>query len=276
VLEVGLGGRLDATTVHPDRSVLGIAAIGLDHREHLGDTLAAIAGEKAGAMPQGGVAISAPQPDEVAAVLEAEARRRGCRLRWVTPLPDPAAGGPVLGLAGRWQRANAAVAAGMVAEMGLAIPERAVAAGLAAARWPGRLQRAEWQGRELLLDGAHNPPAAAALRQELDRLDGSRPAPRRWLLAIQRHKEGAAMLRQLLRPGDEAGVLALPGHACWSAEDLEQAGPWPDIRLLPLPELRQGLDWLSASTALPVVAGSLYLLGQVLPLLERQAPTADG
>ena len=75
VLEVGLGGRLDATTCHPNRPVLGIANIGLDHREHLGSTLEAIATEKAGIFHTGAVAFSAPQQDAVARVLEQQAEQ---------------------------------------------------------------------------------------------------------------------------------------------------------------------------------------------------------
>ena len=100
VLEVGLGGRLDATTLHPHRPVIGFGAIGLDHREHLGDTLAAIAAEKAAVMGAGCRAFSAAQEPEARRVLEAEALRCGANLHWLDPLPAVADGGPELGLAG--------------------------------------------------------------------------------------------------------------------------------------------------------------------------------
>jgi hypothetical protein len=98
VLEVGLGGRLDATTVHPDRQVLAFASIGLDHTEHLGPTIAAIATEKAGVLHGAAIAVSGPQPPEAAVVLEAVASRCQCPLRWVEPLAPAEQGGPVLGL----------------------------------------------------------------------------------------------------------------------------------------------------------------------------------
>jgi dihydrofolate synthase/folylpolyglutamate synthase len=271
VLEVGLGGRLDATTAHPRRQVLGFGAIGMDHREHLGSTLAAIAFEKAGVMTPGGVAISGPQEPEARRVLEERAAELGCRLRWVEPLPAAAAGGPLLGLQGDLQRSNAAVAAAMAEELaaqGWPISETAIRTGLAAARWPGRLERWQWQGRELLIDGAHNPPAAAALRQEIDRLDGG--GARRWLLGIQRHKDGPAVVGHLLRSGDQAAIVAIADHASWSVEELTTALPQCTGQLRAVSCVAEGLAWLEPAGLLPVVAGSLYLLGQVLPLLEPQ------
>ncbi|MCS5693288.1 bifunctional folylpolyglutamate synthase/dihydrofolate synthase [Cyanobium sp. FGCU-6] len=271
VLEVGLGGRLDATTTHPDRGVVGFGTIGLDHREHLGDTLAAIAAEKAAVMGPGAVAVSGPQEPEAARVLEAVALQVGCELRWVEPLADEQGGGPRLGLAGAWQRGNAAVALGMarvLVERGWAIPEPAMAAGLAAAHWPGRLERRRWHGRDLLLDGAHNPPAAAALRRELDRLDPS--AVTYWLLGIQRQKEAPQMVESLLGPADRAWLVPIPDHRCWSAADLLAERPQLQGRLLEARDPAAGLAALLAGTAgreRVVVAGSLHLLGCVMPLL---------
>ena len=213
VLEVGLGGRLDATTVHPDRQVLAFASIGLDHIEHLGATLAAIAAEKAAVMHAGALAVSGPQAPEAAAVLRQEAIRQACTLRWLEPLAAADAGGPQLGLRGSLQRHNGAVAAGAaaaLAERGWPIDTPAIHRGLAEARWPGRLELRRFQGRSLLIDGAHNPPAAAALRHELEQLDSSPSRPRRWLIGMQRHKDAAELLRLLVRPGDAVRVVTLP------------------------------------------------------------------
>ncbi len=282
VLEVGLGGRLDATTLHPHRSVIGFGAIGLDHREHLGDTLAAIAAEKAAVMGPGCRAFSAAQEPGARRVLEAEAHRCGASLQWLGPLPAVADGGPALGLAGELQRHNGAVAVAMARALtapdgplaGRPLDDGMIRAGLGAARWPGRLERRRWRGRELLIDGAHNPPAAAALRRELDQLDGRLDGgPRRWLLGIQRHKQGAAMLELLLRPGDRAALVAVPEHASWSLQELAAACPDLADQLEEADSLESGLDSLLAPGPLPLVAGSLFLLGAVLPLLD--APQAD-
>ncbi|MEB3243856.1 MAG: bifunctional folylpolyglutamate synthase/dihydrofolate synthase [Cyanobacteriota bacterium] len=277
VLEVGLGGRLDATTAHPDRRVVGFGPIGMDHREFLGDSLAAIAAEKAGVLAPGQVAISGPQAPEATAVLERQARLQGVPLLWVPPLPGEAEGGPTLGLPGRFQRANAAVAAGMarcLSEQGWPIAEPAIAQGLAQARWPGRMELRTWRGRQLLLDGAHNPPGAATLRQELDGLERSGTAPRgsgrRWLLAMQRGKDAPAMLDALVGPDDRVAIVPLadPQLPCWSVEALLEARPHLRGQLVAIAEASEGLRWLSAAGPLPVVAGSLHLLGEIWPLLD--------
>ncbi|WP_411873081.1 bifunctional folylpolyglutamate synthase/dihydrofolate synthase [Vulcanococcus limneticus] len=281
VLEVGLGGRLDATTAHPHRPVVGFGAIGLDHCEHLGADLASIAREKAGVLSAGCLAFSAPQDPEVATMLEAEARRLGAELRWVAPLAAPEAGGPELGLPGMVQRSNGAVAVAMaraLAERGWPRPEAplseaAILAGLAAARWPGRLETRHFRGVPLLLDGAHNPPAAVVLRRELDRLGGG---GRTWLIGIQRHKDGAAVLRALIGPEDRALIVPIPDHRAWGLDELAAACPELAGQLASVLELEDGLQQLSGAaagkglpgSALPAVAGSLYLLGAVMPLLD--------
>ena len=276
ILEVGLGGRLDATSIHPQRAVLGFGSIGMDHREHLGDSIAAIAFEKAAVMTSGATAFSAGQHPEAAAVLEQQAARVGCLLHWLEPLPAVAAGGPPLGLAGGWQRHNGAVAVAMAQELarrGWPIEAEAIRRGLAAARWPGRLEQRCRHGRPLLLDGAHNPPAAEALARELaDPALGGR-GPRRWLLGIQRHKEAVPMLTALLQPGDRARITTIPDHRCWDVASLAEALPGLAHQLEPGSDPEADLDWLLASPiphqeALPVVTGSLHLLGWLLPWLD--------
>ncbi|MBM5815671.1 MAG: bifunctional folylpolyglutamate synthase/dihydrofolate synthase [Cyanobacteria bacterium K_Offshore_surface_m2_239] len=276
VLEVGLGGRLDATTVHPRRTVVGFGPIGLDHQDFLGDTLAAIATEKAAVLDAvGQVAISAPQPPEAAEALERQARLSGCALHWVDPLPTPERGGPALGLPGAFQRGNAAVAVAMARTLraqGWSIPDVALGIGLRQARWPGRLERRSWKGRALLLDGAHNPAGAMALRQALKEIDALSPeAPRqgrRWLLAIQRTKDAPALLDALLAPDDAAALGGLPDLPCWTVEELARARPGLRGRLRGVETPTEGLEWLRPPGPLPVIAGSLHWLGEIWPLLD--------
>ncbi len=284
ILEVGLGGRLDATTTHPQRTVVGFGAIGLDHREHLGDNLAAIAGEKAAVMGPGCRAFSAEQEPEARRVLEAMARRSGASLEWVAPLPPLAEGGPALGLPGLVQRHNGAVAVAMARALtapdgplaGLPLTDVTIRRGLRAARWPGRLEQRQWRGRALLLDGAHNPPAAVALRRELDAMApvGQPPESRRWLIGIQRHKEGPALLEALLLPQDQVAIVPIAGHPSWSAAELAAALPHRADQLQAVASPQVGLAWLSAPGPLPVVSGSLLLLGAVLPLLDPAEGTS--
>jgi dihydrofolate synthase/folylpolyglutamate synthase len=239
------------------------------------------------------VAISGPQAPEVAQVLRQEAQRWNCSLRWVEPLASEAQGGPRLGLAGNLQRSNAAVAVAMAEALhalGWTLSPQAIQRGLAAARWPGRLERRQFRGFPLLLDGAHNPPGAQALRDELDRLeagaeagfymchgfdmchgsgDGDDVRPRRWLLGMQISKEAPQLLDALLRPGDQVALVPVPDLPSWSRAELVAARPQlaPQLREVATPD--EGLEWLVASPGpLPVVAGSLHLLGAVIPHLD--------
>jgi dihydrofolate synthase/folylpolyglutamate synthase len=313
VLEVGLGGRLDATSCHSDRGVIGMASIGLDHREFLGPDLASIAAEKAGVLQAGAVAISAPQAPEVTAVLNAQAQASGARLRWVDPLPQNAAGDLLIdgqwtpcGLSGVVQAANGAVALGLAEALsarGWPIDSGAIRAGFAAARWPGRLQQLSWWGVPLLLDGAHNPPAAAALRAELDahpERHGLAPGPRHWVIGMLANKQGPDILQALLAPGDLAWIVPVPGHASWRCDQLAdqlQANPSLAAALHPARDLSQALNLSravdgaaipdqirltapSAPVPLPgqrdarrvVVAGSLYLIGHAMASAPRAMP----
>ena len=282
VLEVGLGGRLDATTCHPDRGVVGFGSIGLDHGEFLGATSAAIAAEKAGVLHRGCTAISAAQSPEVAAVLQQRATTAGAELRWVEPLD---LNQWALGIPGAIQASNGAVALGMLQALsrrGWAISDNAIHTGFGQARWPGRLQPVQWRGHALLLDGAHNPPAAEVLRSELDRRapnQGDAKAGRHWVLGMLANKAAPEILEILLAPGDRAWIVPVPGHASWSREALQAACPGWSQALDSAPNLEAALaqataakqkicagqQMASGQEPTPVlVAGSLYLIGHLL------------
>ncbi|MCT0248263.1 folylpolyglutamate synthase/dihydrofolate synthase family protein [Synechococcus sp. CS-205] len=286
VLEVGLGGRLDATTVHPERQVLGFAAIGMDHSEVLGSTIAAIAAEKAGIFTPGSLAVSGPQQPEAAAVLHQRALESCSDLHWVEPLAM-AEGDLVAGqlrwrsgLPGLVQRHNAAVALGLVRALrqrGWRIPDQAIVEGFERARWPARLQRVRWQGQPLLLDGAHNLPAAEALRQELDQ-GGAAQGGRCWLLGVLANKPAPEMLRALLAAGDRAWLVPVPEHPCWSLEPLLEAAPELTGRLRASPSVAEGLAAAAtgAGGQTVVVAGSLYLIGALIRSGTLQDPQRSG
>ncbi len=267
VLEVGLGGRLDATTCHPHRPVIGFASVGLDHAEFLGPDPATIAAEKAGVLQPGAVAISAPQSPEVAAVLSDRAAAVGAELRWVEPLD---LNQWTLGLSGAVQAANSAVALGLLRalkERGWPVNDPAIRRGFAAARWPGRLQQLSWHGLPLLLDGAHNLPAALALRAELDanpQRHGMATGPRHWVLGMLANKQGPEIAAALLAPGDKGWIVPVPEHACWTLEALAAANPHLASQLHTASDLEAGLTLAGTSSGRIVVAGSLYLLGQLL------------
>ncbi len=160
VLETGMGGRLDATTAVP-ADVCAITPVGLDHMQWLGDTVEKIAAEKAGIFVEGKPAISSPQAASVMRVLEKEANERRCPLSFVE---IPLAGYPVA-LAGEHQRWNAALALECLHAAGVKLDYEVVRHGLSTVRWPGRFERFLHEGREIVLDGAHNPQGAAVLAE---------------------------------------------------------------------------------------------------------------
>lgn len=155
VLETGMGGRLDATTAVPaDVSV--VTPIGMDHMQYLGETLEEIAREKAGIFVEGKPAISAPQDPRVTIVLEKEANEIRAPLEFIT---EPLLGYP-MALAGEHQKWNAALAVAALYRVGISLRSDSVGYGLSRVNWPGRFEVIQ---PGVVLDGAHNPQAAAAL-----------------------------------------------------------------------------------------------------------------
>ena len=267
VLEAGLGGRLDATTAHPQRPLIAVGAIGIDHREHLGNTLTAISREKAAAISPGAHVISAAQLDPVRAVLEEHTRMVGATLEWVKPLPDAWD----LGLPGTLQRHNGAVAYGALQEirrLGANISEQSIREGLAKAHWPGRLQTVLWNERPIRLDGAHNPAAAAQLAQERA-CWCDRQQAQIWILGIQAHKQAPEMLQLLLEPNDFAWIIPVPGHQSWTLDRLSEACPNLANQMGGANDVLEVLNRLVSAPGSwpnpsPLIAGSLYLLGELM------------
>ena len=265
VLEAGLGGRLDATTAHSWRPLIAVASIGMDHREHLGPSLQAIAAEKAAAIGEGAHVISATQEPEVSAVLEQRVNEVQGTLQWVDALDESWN----LGLSGALQKRNGAVAAAALQWMSTrneVISSRAIREGFAAARWPGRLQWMRWRGLRLRVDGAHNPPAAIELARE--RCSWSSAGSRQiWILAIQAQKQAPEMLQQLLGPLDKAWIVPVPGHRSWSLGQLKPALPLQAHQLKSAETALEALDQLVDQgwpASAPVLAGSLYLIGHLM------------
>jgi dihydrofolate synthase/folylpolyglutamate synthase len=155
VLETGMGGRLDATTAVP-ADVCVVTPIGLDHRQWLGDTLEAIAAEKAGIFLPGKPIISAPQEPAARQVLEKEANETRAP---ITFIEEPLGGYP-LALAGEHQKWNAALAVTALHRAGVSLGSDSVRYGLANVYWPGRFEEIR---PDLILDGAHNPHSAQVL-----------------------------------------------------------------------------------------------------------------
>jgi len=250
LVEVGLGGRLDATNAW-DGGVAVLTTVGLDHTDRLGPTISAIAREKAAIVKRDDIAVTGAD-GEALAILRRRCRRLGVPLTIAPPAPVlgwtrdtlrvelPRLGAVDLGLRGRHQAANAAVADGLLDALeraGIAsVPPDARRRGYAAARWPGRLELVTLPGadgqREVLLDGAHNPDGAAALAVALDDLrpylaDGGGP----WggaepPTAPGRMSETALTIVWAgMADKDVAGVIAAVARSAWLSPARSPAAP---------------------------------------------------
>jgi len=262
VVEVGIGGRLDATNVlEPDVSV--VTNVAADHLDLLGPTLEDVAREKAGIFRKGQPALvgrAGTEPGPRAA-LHAEARRIGARLVEIPPLEAPALGGPLPGAHQRQNLALALAAARAVAPL----DEAAVARGLAAVRWPGRLQTLERSGfRTLLVDGAHNPPGARALAAYLDASGLSGRVD--LLFGGMADKDLAAVFAPLAARACRIVLVAPVSSRAETPETLRVRVGRPELETAP--SVAEGLLRLEeAGGDGPIlVAGSLYLVGEVLRL----------
>ena len=155
-----------------------------------------------------------------------------------------------------------------LAERGWPIDPVTLRNGFVAARWPGRLQQLTWRGIPLLLDGAHNPPAALALRHELDAHPeryGLKPGPRHWVIGMLANKQGPEILRLLLAEGDRAWIVPVPDHASWSCAQLVEACPEHAPDLLTSADLEQAINSaFNEKKTRIILTGSLYLLAKLI------------
>jgi dihydrofolate synthase/folylpolyglutamate synthase len=253
ILEVGLGGRLDATNVVERPAACGIASIGIDHQHYLGHTLAEIAREKAGIAKSGIPLIVLAQPPEALAATQAMAAERGARalLEGRDWAPD-ASLRPAL--PGAHQRRNANLAWQMLVAAGLPVTIDQFRDGLANAKWPARLQRLASgplaAGRDVMVDGAHNGDAARALAAHLE------ADPRHLVLGMLANKDAGEIVA-LLRPHAlSLTFAAVPGHA--SHDPAELAAKFGGRAAATLAEA------LAPLSSPILIAGSLYLAGEAL------------
>jgi dihydrofolate synthase/folylpolyglutamate synthase len=290
VLEVGLGGRLDATNLCRP-IVTAITPIGFDHQEYLGHTLAAIAGEKAGILKPGVPVVIAPQDAEAlsailaraAAVgapvleplLEAKALRSTPALRqWVEFRIGEDSLPVLLSLRGTHQIINARVAVSIVEALrarGWSIPLPAVAEGLAHTSWPGRLDlRVGPAGHPLLLDGAHNAAGAQVLRDFL--LEFCADRPRTLLFGAMRDKDIPAITGLLFPLFDHLILCGIDNPRALDPAEI----PAPDSALH-APSALDALalaSHLSPPNGLIVVAGSIAMVATLTP--QPPLPGGEG
>jgi dihydrofolate synthase / folylpolyglutamate synthase len=300
VVEVGMGGRLDATNVL-DPLVTAVTQVALDHTEILGDTLEDIAGEKAGIFRAGVPALTAERGGEALAALREGAARAGTVLHTLEEMAEleevrlEATGTSFVlrsrawgerrlrvPLAGAHQARNAALAAEILARLpdGLRPSGEELDAGFGAASWPGRLQTLDAGGTRCILDVAHNPDGARALAAALEALDPPRPVV--LLLSVLADKELEGIVTPLLPLIDAVVATVAPSSPPERRRDLvelERALVRLGARAHSVPEL--GAAFERARTLAPhgtvLVSGSIHTVGDVLAYLGMSpgAPMLD-
>jgi dihydrofolate synthase / folylpolyglutamate synthase len=283
LLEVGLGGRLDATNVIDRPRLTAITPVALDHQQYLGETLAAIAGEKAGILKAGVPCVVGPQEPEALAAIEARADRLSAPLAvagqdWQVweehgrmAFLDPAGlvDLPMPKLIGAHQVANAGIVVAALRALGLG--DAACAAAVTGADWPARLQRLRRGplvdaagAAELWLDGGHNPAAGSALAEAVGRL----PARELHLVVgMLRTKDVAGFLRPLAsRAASLTGVTIVGEPATLTAQETVDAARAAGLPAATAASPNAAVAAIAAAAphARILICGSLYLAGRVL------------
>jgi len=278
ILETGMGGRLDATNiVHPLVSV--ITNISMDHQDYLGDSLLAIAGEKAGIIKPGAPLVTSARQKQVVRLLQSRCqelgaplylggvdfRTRGLKGRFDYQGLELRLDRLSLSLTGRHQYRNAALALAVVELLrrdGFSISEEAIRGGLKMTRWPGRLEQVA-QDPRVLLDGAHNPAAARALAQTLKQthLNGRLIM----VLGIMADKDLKTILARLL-PLAQVVIFTQPRYfRAATPQDLAARAQPYNLETLTVPRVAEAVR-RAQSLAGPqdkiVVTGSLYTVGE--------------
>ncbi|MFZ1108438.1 MAG: folylpolyglutamate synthase/dihydrofolate synthase family protein [Rhodomicrobium sp.] len=297
LLETGLGGRLDATNVIDAPLATILTPISLDHCSFLGDTIEAIAAEKAGILKRGRPVIVSRQTGEAAlGVIEARAAALGSPMltggqswdvfeqhgRLVFQDEDCLLDLPLPRLFGRHQFENAgtAIAAARALE-GFRVSEEAIAKGITAAVWPARLERLSPgrlhdlapPGSEIWLDGGHNPAAGEVVARALADLEERVSSPIHLIVGMLSTKDAGGFLRHFQGLTELTATVEIPGHeAAYKAEDLAAIAHRAGIDAAPAGSLEAAFAKSRNRAGGPVrimVTGSLYLAGQVLEAHEQ-------
>ena len=288
IMEVGMGGRLDATNIiHP--MVCGITNISMEHREYLGNTLVEVAGEKAGIIKEGVDLITAATQPEVLEVFEATARKKGAPLRRVGKdiRYRRNAGGLSffgmnwkmeklqLGLPGKFQARNCALALGMLEvlhEKGIPIPETAIRDGMRKVTWPGRMQIVS-RNPTIMLDGAHNPGAARALADSIGRNSGYRRII--LIVGIMGDKEILKVLRPTVSLVDYVFYTRPTYWRAAAPEVLMQKAAFLGKPGETVPELITAISkatHMAEPEDLILITGSLFTVGEALAHFQGTRP----
>jgi dihydrofolate synthase / folylpolyglutamate synthase len=277
VMEVGLGGRLDATNVCDRPLVSIITSISREHWQRLGDTLAKIAFEKAGVLKAECPAIIGQLPLDAKEVVAERIQELNCPHTWVKPADRIIKKGEnwgqyedcqyPLALAGDIQLQNSAIAIATIKtlqQQGWQISPEAIEIGMRKTRWQGRIEWTQWRQQKLLIDGAHNTAAAKVLRQYIDTLDTKII----WVMGMLSTKDHHGVFKELLRSNDELHLVPVPDHSTAQPPELAKIAQEivPNLSIIKTyDDLLNALDQIivdrNDQQETIVLCGSLYLLG---------------
>jgi dihydrofolate synthase / folylpolyglutamate synthase len=288
VIEVGLGGRLDATNVCDKPLATVITSIDREHWQQLGDTISQITTEKAGILKPNCPAIIGTLPPAAIAVVQDRIEALNCPTVWVKPavkvpqtdltsitelpidrLPWVEFDGIKypLALLGEIQLTNSAIAIATIQTLrqaGWQISDESIVTGMGNTQWLGRIQWTTWHRHQLLIDGAHNAAAAIALRAYVDTLN----TPISWVMGMLSTKAHQEIFQALLKPGDRLALVPVPDHSSADLAVLAELAReiCPELESIDTYDhLAGGLTAaMTATNHQSVLCGSLYLLGYFL------------
>ncbi|MBE9208310.1 bifunctional folylpolyglutamate synthase/dihydrofolate synthase [Nostoc sp. LEGE 06077] len=280
VIEVGLGGRLDATNVCSEPLVTVITSISREHWQQLGPTVADIAREKAGIIKPGCPVVMGSLPTDAEKVVRSRAEELQSPIFTPQPALQISPGWAEyqtlqypLPLQGQIQLTNSALALAtleILQQKGWKISQSAIINGMGNTKWPGRMQWLIWHNHKLLIDGAHNPAAAQVLRNYIDSLNNQNVT---WIMGMLSTKEHSKIFQALLRTGDKLYLVPVPDNSSANPTELANLANniFPGLSFCQTyNDLSSALESAFTDTNnLVVLCGSLYLIGHFLATLNH-------
>ncbi len=272
ILEAGLGGRLDATTAHKLRPIIAIGNIGLDHKKFLGDTIEKIAKEKLAVIEKNSIVVSCKQNCQVENLITKKVEEVGAEIIW----KDSISNSYELGLKGIFQKQNASVAVGAIEalnKLGFNIKEKYISEGLKKTTWKGRLEIINYLNKKILVDCAHNYPAAKALSNERRNWENEEEGIY-WILGVQKQKDMDAILKTLLKKNDHLLLVPVPNQPSWQLKDLSQIKEINFQNIIEFEKFEFAIEYLFALKKWPpnhpVLTGSIFLVAEFIKFANKQ------
>ena len=271
ILEAGLGGRLDATTAHKLRPIIAIGNIGLDHTEFLGETIEKIAMEKLAVIEKNSIVISCNQNTQVENLINKKVTEVGAEIIW----RDSISSSYKLGLKGIFQKQNASVAVGTIEalnKLGFKINEQYIYEGLKNTTWSGRLEIINYLNKNILVDCAHNYPAAKALSNERSNWKNQEEGIY-WILGVQRQKNMKAILKTLIKKNDHLLLVPVPNQSSWQLKDLSEIEEIDSEKIIEFEKFEFAIEYLFNLKKWPpnhpVLTGSIFLVAEFIKFTNK-------